>query len=87
MPIKDQTGFELEVISSKRVVSLVPSQTEFLVDIGLGDRLLGVTKFCIHPKNLIEDLGHIGGTKKKIPRNKSSYCERNFLFGCRISIR
>lgn len=63
MRVKDQTGFEVEVFSAKRVVSLVPSQTEFLVDIGLGDRLLGVTKFCIHPKNLIEDLGHIGGTK------------------------
>ena len=36
----------------QRIVSLVPSQTELLVDLGLEDRIVGVTKFCIHPKGL-----------------------------------
>ena len=30
--------------------SLVPSQTELLYDLGLGDRVVGITKFCIHPE-------------------------------------
>ena len=33
-----------------RIVSLVPSQTELLYDLGLGNRVLGITKFCFHPK-------------------------------------
>jgi ABC-type Fe3+-hydroxamate transport system substrate-binding protein len=47
----------------KRIVSLVPSQTELLVDLGLGDRIVGVTKFCIHPKGLKKEKTVIGGTK------------------------
>ncbi len=47
----------------KRIVSLVPSQTELLVDLGLGDRIVGVTKFCIHPKGLKREKTVIGGTK------------------------
>ena len=33
----------------KRIVSLVPSQTELLVDLGLESSIVGVTKFCVHP--------------------------------------
>ena len=47
----------------ERIVSLVPSQTELLVDLGLGDKIVGVTKFCIHPKGLKEEKTIIGGTK------------------------
>ncbi|MCH7409064.1 helical backbone metal receptor [Belliella sp. DSM 111904] len=47
----------------QRIVSLVPSQTELLVDLGLGDRIVGVTKFCIHPKGFKKDKQIIGGTK------------------------
>ncbi len=36
----------------QRIVSLVPSQTELLVDLGLESKLLGITKFCIHPTHL-----------------------------------
>lgn len=46
-----------------RIVSLVPSQTELLVDLGLKDRLVGVTKFCVHPKDLRREVPMIGGTK------------------------
>lgn len=48
----------------KRIVSLVPSQTELLVDLGLEDRLVGVTKFCVHPTGLRKVKTIIGGTKK-----------------------
>lgn len=63
MKFTDQTGFDVEVNSTLRVISIVPSQTEFLVDIGLGERLIAVTKFCIHPEGLIREVGHVGGTK------------------------
>ncbi|SFO22582.1 ABC-type Fe3+-hydroxamate transport system, substrate-binding protein [Algoriphagus ornithinivorans] len=47
----------------KRIVSLVPSQTELLVDLDLEDRIVGVTKFCIHPKGLKKSKAIVGGTK------------------------
>ncbi|CAM1346333.1 ABC transporter substrate-binding protein [Tenacibaculum crassostreae] len=47
----------------KRIISLVPSQTELLVDLGLEDSIVGVTKFCIHPKNLLKTKTIVGGTK------------------------
>ena len=47
----------------QRIVSLVPSQTELLYDLGLGDRVVGVTKFCIHPENWRKEKTIIGGTK------------------------
>ncbi|QHL87186.1 ABC transporter substrate-binding protein [Nibribacter ruber] len=47
----------------QRIVSLVPSQTELLFELGLGDRVVGVTKFCIHPKELVKGKIKIGGTK------------------------
>ena len=51
-PVVDQMGRKVEVPNSpQRIISLVPSQTELLYDLGLGDRVVGITKFCIHPKN------------------------------------
>jgi len=47
----------------KRIISLVPSQTELLVDLGLDDSIVGVTKFCIHPKHLLKTKTVVGGTK------------------------
>ncbi|KEO74997.1 ABC transporter substrate-binding protein [Anditalea andensis] len=47
----------------KRIISLVPSQTELLVDMGLGDQIVGVTKFCVHPKGFKDTKTIVGGTK------------------------
>lgn len=47
-----------------RIVSLVPSQTELLFDLGLEDKLVGITKFCVHPYHLKSTKKIIGGTKK-----------------------
>lgn len=47
----------------KRIICLVPSLTEFLVDIGVGKRLVGRTKFCIHPKDVVGAIPTYGGTK------------------------
>jgi ABC-type Fe3+-hydroxamate transport system substrate-binding protein len=47
-----------------RIISLVPSQTELLADLGLEDRVIGITKFCIHPDHWRKTKAIIGGTKK-----------------------
>lgn len=48
---------------ARRIVSTVPSQTELLFDLELGDRLVGRTKFCIHPGDRVGEIPIIGGTK------------------------
>ncbi len=45
------------------VVSLVPSVTESLFELGLGDRLIAVTDYCVYPEAEVARLPHIGGTK------------------------
>ena len=47
----------------QRIISLVPSQTELLYDLGVGERVIGVTKFCVHPKEQVKNCQKIGGTK------------------------
>lgn len=47
----------------KKIVSLVPSQTELLYDLGLEENILGITKFCVHPIHLKSSKEIIGGTK------------------------
>jgi ABC-type Fe3+-hydroxamate transport system substrate-binding protein len=48
----------------KRIISIVPSQTELLFDLGLDERIAGVTKFCIHPADKVKHIAKIGGTKQ-----------------------
>jgi ABC-type Fe3+-hydroxamate transport system substrate-binding protein len=48
----------------ERIISLVPSQTELLHDLGLGDRVVGITKFCVHPGEWFHSKPRVGGTKK-----------------------
>lgn len=48
---------------AKRIVSLVPSQTELLANFGLGDEVVGITKFCVHPSSWRREKVIIGGTK------------------------
>lgn len=48
----------------KRIVSLVPSQTELLFDLGLEPQIIGITKFCVHPSHLKSSKKIVGGTKK-----------------------
>ncbi|MFK7807639.1 MAG: ABC transporter substrate-binding protein [Saprospiraceae bacterium] len=47
----------------KRIISLVPSQTELLYDLGLEESIVGLTKFCIHPDGLKKRKTIVGGTK------------------------
>lgn len=48
----------------KRIVSVVPSQTELLYDLGLEDEVVGITKFCVHPEAWFRSKTRIGGTKQ-----------------------
>ncbi|MBK8615351.1 MAG: ABC transporter substrate-binding protein [Flavobacteriales bacterium] len=48
----------------QRIISLVPSQTELLYDLGLGERVVGITKFCVHPESWFKTKHRVGGTKK-----------------------
>ena len=47
----------------KRIISLVPSQTELLSDLGLQAETVGITKFCVHPNTWFKTKTRIGGTK------------------------
>ena len=47
----------------KRIISIVPSQSELLWDLGLRSELVGITKFCIHPKEMYHTITRVGGTK------------------------
>lgn len=60
----DMTGKTIEVnYPPQRIVSLVPSQTELLFDLGLNDEVIGITKFCVHPNAWFRNKKRIGGTK------------------------
>ncbi|KQC01629.1 ABC transporter substrate-binding protein [Pedobacter sp. Hv1] len=48
----------------QRIVSIVPSQTELLFDLGLDEEVIGITKFCIHPIEKFATRTKVGGTKK-----------------------
>ena len=63
--VRDQIG-KLQRIpaSPQRIISLVPSQTELLFDLGVGNRVVGITKFCVHPAEQVNAVIKIGGTKK-----------------------
>jgi len=60
----DQTGNTISLTAApKRIVSLVPSQTELLADLGLEDEVVGITKFCVHPNEWFRNKTRVGGTK------------------------
>ncbi len=48
---------------ARRIVSLVPSLTESLFALGLGERVVGVTEWCVHPADAVAALPKVGGTK------------------------
>lgn len=47
----------------RRIVSLVPSDTHSLIALGVRDRLVGRTRYCVAPEGQVEDLPIVGGTK------------------------
>jgi ABC-type Fe3+-hydroxamate transport system substrate-binding protein len=47
----------------KKIISLVPSITELLSSLNLHEEVIGITKFCVHPRGWFENKKKIGGTK------------------------
>jgi ABC-type Fe3+-hydroxamate transport system substrate-binding protein len=61
--LRDSAGVLHARAPDARIVSLVPSITELLFDLGLGARMVGRTGFCIHPDPAVRALPKVGGTK------------------------
>ena len=66
MPVYiDQLGREVELLKQpKRIISIVPSQTELLFYLGMDAEVIGITKFCIHPADKFKTVTKVGGTKQ-----------------------
>lgn len=62
--VKDQMNHEVLLQGvPRRIVSLVPSQTELLFDLELGSSIVGITNYCIYPTDKVKGLTKVGGTK------------------------
>jgi ABC-type Fe3+-hydroxamate transport system substrate-binding protein len=77
----DQLNRKVELRTTpQRIISLVPSQTELLIDLGVGSRLKGTTHFCIHPEKEVNSIEKIGGTKR-LKRKKIEALEPDLIIG------
>ena len=65
MIIRDQINRQIELSETpQKIVSLVPSITELLCWLGLEKQLVGITRYCVHPKGLLDKVKVVGGSKK-----------------------
>ena len=65
MKIKDQLNKTIDISGiPRRIISLVPSQTELLYYLGLENEVVGITKFCVHPSHWHKTKTKVGGTKQ-----------------------
>lgn len=79
--VVDQLGRRVTVpFPPRRIVSLVPSQTELLFDLGLGQQVVGVTKFCVHPPEARRQATVVGGTKN-FDVAKIAACRPDLIIG------
>lgn len=54
---------DIPAIIPQRIVSVVPSQTELLHYLGLEQQTVGITRFCVHPREWFNSKTRVGGTK------------------------
>lgn len=67
--LQDQCGRLISIeYKPQRIISLVPSQTELLYDLGLQEQIVGITRYCTHPKQALEEKRVVGGTKKVVEK-------------------
>lgn len=67
--LTDQCGNSVSLKKlPQRIISLVPSQTELLYDLGLETSIVGITRFCVHPAEALENKKVVGGTKKIVEK-------------------
>ena len=64
MELRDALGtLHAPAGDAARIVSLVPSITELVCELGLADRLVGRTGYCVHPREIVRGIAKAGGTK------------------------
>lgn len=81
MYYSDQTGHAIYLAEPpRRIVSLVPSQSEYLWYLGLQDEIVGITKFCIHPAEMFQSVERVGGTKQ-LDMNKIKSLKPDLIIG------
>ena len=62
--VTDALGDELVLEAlPQRIVSLVPSITETLIELGVGERLVGITTYCVYPEDVVARIPKVGATK------------------------
>ncbi len=66
----------------KRIISLVPSITQFLHHIGLEEEVVGITRFCILPEEWHKTKKNIGGTKG-LKMDEIKKLEPDLIIGCK----
>lgn len=77
----DQLGRDITIpYPPRRIISLVPSQTELLFDLGLNEEVIGITKFCTHPQEKVKTKLKTGGTKK-LDLNKIRELKPDLIIG------
>lgn len=65
MQVTDQMNRIIQLdLPPRRIISIVPSQSELLWDLGLQNELVGITKFCVHPDTMYRTIARVGGTKE-----------------------
>ncbi len=65
MEYKDSLNRKINLSKTpQRIISLVPSLTELLHDMGMERQIVGVTKYCVHPNHYQVKKTIVGGTKK-----------------------
>lgn len=65
--LRDAVGRSIAIHNYRRIISLVPSQTEYLIYLTSDDptiSIVGRTKFCVHPSDYVVDIEIVGGTKQ-----------------------
>jgi ABC-type Fe3+-hydroxamate transport system substrate-binding protein len=81
LTVADQLGRRVVLpFPPQRIVSLVPSQTELLFDLGVGERVVGVTKFCLYPPEARTTASIVGGTKN-FDREKIAALKPDLIIG------
>jgi len=63
--ITDQIGNNVNLKTyPNKIISLVPSITELLFDLGLDKKVIGITPYCVHPEDKVQSIVKIGGPHK-----------------------
>ena len=82
---EDQTGRKVILNDyPSAIVSVVPSQTELLFDLGLEDKIAGVTKFCVHPAKALNTktivVGEVVEIQKGMPHQLTALSDNSIVF-------